>query len=323
MKILYLIGNGFDINLGLNTKFTDFYEEYRKSQSKNEKIKKLKEEIRDYETWADLEIAFGKYTSQIASTDIFYNLFVDIEDNLAEYLKIEEKKIDKYKVNDNKFKSYLNYPEQSLPKKEENEIKKYKDNWNNWFVNVITFNYTRTFEKLINNKEVFEIIRLNSKKTYFQGIKHIHGYIDKDMVLGVNDISQIGNKEFRKKSMILNSFVKSNCNNVIKHTIDEQCENEIEIANLICIFGSSIGLTDKIWWEKVGNQLKRDCILIIFYRSNEPISERRSFEKEFIREEVKRDFLDKTTLSDEEKESVKNKIYVGVNTELFSDILTK
>ena len=28
MKVTYLMGNGFDVNLGLPTKYSDFYQEY-------------------------------------------------------------------------------------------------------------------------------------------------------------------------------------------------------------------------------------------------------------------------------------------------------
>lgn len=73
MRILYIIGNGFDISLGMKTGYPDFYRYYLSFSSKDDDITKLKDCIKDnkYETWADLEIGLGKYTSSISSPEIF------------------------------------------------------------------------------------------------------------------------------------------------------------------------------------------------------------------------------------------------------------
>ena len=49
MNIVYLIGNGFDINLGLNTRYCDFYKYYLESQqsdNSNPHIKTLKKSLK-------------------------------------------------------------------------------------------------------------------------------------------------------------------------------------------------------------------------------------------------------------------------------------
>ena len=43
MNVLFILGNGFDINLGLHTGYQDFYEYYLKQPSTNPVIVKLKE----------------------------------------------------------------------------------------------------------------------------------------------------------------------------------------------------------------------------------------------------------------------------------------
>ena len=43
MKILYIIGNGFDLNIGLKTSYTNFYDYYNSLTSTKEKVKFLKE----------------------------------------------------------------------------------------------------------------------------------------------------------------------------------------------------------------------------------------------------------------------------------------
>ena len=48
MNITYLIGNGFDLNLGLRTRYTDFYDYYlNNTESDTENISKLNALFKD------------------------------------------------------------------------------------------------------------------------------------------------------------------------------------------------------------------------------------------------------------------------------------
>ena len=62
-SITYLIGNGFDINLGLKTKYTDFYGEYIasvKDLDDNDCRKRFAMKIDgNYENWSDFEAGFA------------------------------------------------------------------------------------------------------------------------------------------------------------------------------------------------------------------------------------------------------------------------
>ena len=52
MNITFLVGNGFDLNLKLDTRYTDFYKYYIEHDPKD----LLSESIRnDFEMWSDLE----------------------------------------------------------------------------------------------------------------------------------------------------------------------------------------------------------------------------------------------------------------------------
>ena len=326
MKIVYILGNGFDVNLNLETKYTDFYKNYKKTESKSDSILKLKENIKTEKNWSDLELALGEYSEKVNSANEFIELFEDIGDNLADYLKSEEKKIDSLEIDKEKFLEHLSFPERLLPLAQRNKIKSLKEKWKNhqWSIYAITFNYTETFEKIIgDNKKPIETGIHHQSKIIYQGIEHIHGYIDDMMVMGVNDISQIKNKSFHTNSEILNAFIKEKCNQAMQHTIDEQCKLNISTANLICIFGSSLGITDKLWWENIGNRLKSDCFLIIFSYSNENIPARREYKKEALREGIKNSFLEKTNLTEKEKEIVYPNIFVGINRNIFKVIRTK
>lgn len=66
MNITFLIGNGFDLNIGLSTTFSDFLERYVEvSLSDTAIIQHFKSSVlKDTELWANAELAFGAATQQ-------------------------------------------------------------------------------------------------------------------------------------------------------------------------------------------------------------------------------------------------------------------
>ncbi len=185
-------------------------------------------------------------------------------------------------------------------------------------INVITFNYTESFEKLLkyDGKHV-NLGSYNNHPILLRRIEHIHGYINDRMVMGVNDISQILNKEFHENQNILEAFVKSKCNKVQKHTIDDWSKNAIVNSHVLCIFGSSIGDTDNTWWELIGEWLKQNVRLIIF-EIGEKFPPRRAYKNVVLERKKKDYFLNKTKLNDSEKMEVNDKIIIGINTDMFN-----
>lgn len=324
MKTLFIIGNGFDINLGMNTRYNDFYNYYQSIQTGSNLIKKLKEKISsDFKSWSDLELALGSYTKNLNSLDEFDEVFEDIGEQLAEYLQLEENNFDFEKIDKTRILNYLTVPEDSLLKADKDLLNIFKEKWHNyhWHVDIITLNYTRSLEKLLGETKNIEIGKHHkSISITLNGIEHIHGYVDDRMIMGVNDISQIENTEFHTNRDILESIIKVDCNKTHKHTIDDLCFNQISSANLICIFGSSIGDSDKYLWELIGQRLKNDCQLIIFTKGEE-IKQRIGHKKGRVERAIKNLFLEKTKLSIEEKNKVFDRIFIGINTNMFSLLL--
>ena len=75
MIIVYLIGNGFDVNLGMKTSYADFYDWYvEESVSNSDNIERLKKNIDAYKEsnlWADLEEGIGKYVANVETIEEF------------------------------------------------------------------------------------------------------------------------------------------------------------------------------------------------------------------------------------------------------------
>ncbi|GAB3775992.1 hypothetical protein GCM10028818_20860 [Spirosoma horti] len=327
MNTLFIIGNGFDINLGLKTGYKDFYNYYQNIKSKTTSVDNLKKNISDnFENWADLEIALGEYTEKISSLEEFDEIYEDLVNELATYLEEQENKLDFSSIKRDQFYLDLQTPQKFLLLSDEHEIDTFRTPWDSstWVINLMTFNYTKTIEKILaDDSPSIKIGNHHGRyEVYLQEFEHIHGFVDDRMILGVNDISQIKNAALNVNEDLCNALIKSNYNKVIKKTVHRRCEQLIENANLICIFGSSIGDTDKLWWELIGTQLKKNCRLIIFRRYTN-LSNRFSHKVSRVEREMKNYFLNKTSLTEEEKSEVLNKIYIAINTSIFSNLLPR
>ena len=69
MNITFMIGNGFDVGLGLPSKYIDFFQTYvQDSKNKPPEIKQLSERIHaNHKTWADFETQMGQYTHEVGA----------------------------------------------------------------------------------------------------------------------------------------------------------------------------------------------------------------------------------------------------------------
>ena len=72
MNIVWMLGNGFDLNLGLKTSYKDFYEYYLNVESNDAIVKQFKQDLSEnLDTWADLEFVLGKYSENSWPFGIF------------------------------------------------------------------------------------------------------------------------------------------------------------------------------------------------------------------------------------------------------------
>ncbi|MFN8246585.1 MAG: bacteriophage abortive infection AbiH family protein [Ferruginibacter sp.] len=329
MNILHIIGNGFDLSLGLKTSYKHFYDYYSGIESSKDSINKLKKNISsNYNNWADLELALGQYTSEINSVNEFDEVFEDIGGQLAEYLKNQEELFDISKVNRDMFYENLVKPESFLSVIDSNKIAEYKNKYlkQNWQVDIFTFNYTSIIDKIVGNSGKVKIGNhpRNDATVFLRKIEHIHGYTNDRMVLGVNDVSQLKNKEFHNNIDILEAIVKSKCNEAYGHSIDNQFKEKLSQANLICIFGSSIGDTDNIWWEQIGNRIRVDNIpILIFTKGEEVISPRIAYKNNRTKRRMLDYFLRKIKLEKDEIEAISPNIFIALDTPMFKEILNK
>lgn len=328
MKILHIIGNGFDMNLGLKTSYKDFYEFYNNIKSDKEHVIKLKKDIsRNYKSWSDLELALGQYTRELKSLEEFDEVFDDIREGLVGFLKKEEDRFNIEILKNVDQKSFLDNlvkPDSYLTLADKIRLNSYKSKFTsfNWQVDIVTFNYTSIIENILGDYKALEIQGHPRKGGIgkIRDITHIHGHLEKNMVLGVNDLNQIKNKNFQQEIDIVEAIVKEKCNKAYRHNIDEKFKRMISQAEMICIFGSSIGDTDKIWWEYIGKRLKNGIALLIFTLGEEVISPLASYKNNRTERKMRKHFLDKTKLSEIEKKKIESNVHIILDSKMFSII---
>lgn len=76
--------------------------------------------------------------------------------------------------------------------------------------------------------------------------------------MGVNDSSQIKNTELSAIKSICNEIIKPLQNVDIGSEYQINAEKVIRTSNVICIYGMSIGTTDKLWWNLIADWLSSD-----------------------------------------------------------------
>ena len=91
MSTLFMIGNGFDLNCGMKTRYKDIYEGYIMTVCHSKVVSQFKDDISDnIETWSDFELAMSEYASRLNSEIEFTDCINDFLEYLNKYLSSEE-----------------------------------------------------------------------------------------------------------------------------------------------------------------------------------------------------------------------------------------
>lgn len=216
-KIVMLIGNGFDLNLGLKTSYKDFlaseqFEEYKKKGSLLAKYLSDKNELNN---WIDIENELKIYSRDEYKPQDRKGFKADYL-NLCKYLCSYLNSID-YDTIDIDSKVYQLF------------IKLIK--LANAQIYIYDFNYTESVSKIIEDNKV-------NKKAETHIIK-VHGSAaDNKIVFGVEDNAYINRDDsFLYKSGSHNYNVEININ------------EELKAADDIVVIGHSLGETDHFYFK--------------------------------------------------------------------------
>lgn len=325
MNITFLIGNGFDVNLGLKTKYTDFYDKYIEANktTTQECIKNFVNKIKDnYENWSDFEEAFAE---NVEGTDREVGLILsNFCDLFTEYLQEECKKCD-YSSSDIINKELIKFivtPYYFLERKDEKSLEAFYNSHRkeDTIYNFINFNYTDTLEKLLinpYNRFIQHNVSVDNRgyKNTLKPILYLHGKIYEEyIIIGIDGLYQL-----RKIKNSDNSRLARNC---VKYDInvdngyqekETRFKSIINSSNIIYTYGVSFGNTDRSRWNVICDWLsksKDNKIIIFKYDSgfSKYESKHRGLLHNYI-DDTRMDYLEMFCLGDPEKiEAIKSNL---------------
>lgn len=329
MNITYLIGNGFDISVGLHTKYSEFLEYYRAKKSNTPLIQKFKDNISEnQELWADAEIAFGEYTKEFSNLEEFDVCYYDFCSELCKYLRGQEERL--IQPNDNiksKFCAAISAFTKYLRRAEIVDINNVirHNFYETHKYNFINFNYTRAFDSCYRYAQKagsqFAFHEDSGRKypDVLGDLIHIHGDLDSPILMGVNDESQISNKALLKIRKFPRKFIKPETNIALKNLIDERAQEIIKASTILIIFGMSLGVTDKKWWQLIASWLKNNASshLIIYTRFSGFNINLGGIELDH-EEDIQNLFLSYSNFNEQEINPLIDRIHIVTNKDLFN-----
>lgn len=336
MNITFLIGNGFDIGIGMKSRFKDFFPIYQeKAQNKPKEIKQLADEIGDkHDTWADFETALGNYTLKfnVETKKNFIGQLKDFEKEFIKYLKENEDKLSFGESVSNTMENALlqYYSLQNLAPESNRVINQLYigHGADNHTYNFVNFNYTYSLEKCLNSIPQ----KIVCKRKYGSGEKtdkvgrvvHVHGSCDSHPIIGVNDVSQIANKELAEDEGFARYIIKPSLNKLLRQGNDTSATDIINGSTIICIYGMALGATDKKWWELIIKWLSANAERqLIVFDYDEKYTTSTQFDWIEKEDSIIEKFEQYNTDSRIKIELLRPRIHIAVHKNIFSMSLSK
>ena len=252
--VTFLIGNGFDLGLGLRTKYSDFIPIYLSRPSNTDVIAKLKEKVsQNSDFWGDAELAFGKLrfsTFGKESYSVVKECVTDFSDVLSEYLQNEERR---FQVPADELKLAFctlmcSYYQRLGEYPKRNELKRLK-RFNRLKVNVINFNYTETIDKMLPPSGTMTLPEWGKVEVQINEVCHVHGALSvgTSRSFGVNMSSQIEDTILTPEARML--LVKPEVDRMARWRLEPMAKEMIDESDTVVLFGLSLGTTDQLWWN--------------------------------------------------------------------------
>lgn len=273
MNVLYILGNGFDKAQGMATSYPEFYKYLAENvKDGSPLLEKMKSAItEDTVLWSDMESGLGEFTSATENAVEFDNFYFELSEHLQNYLKEENEKFVPSEKMKNKFQTdfttlskYLG----ALDKERYNAFTN-RHSFSSKDISVITLNYTDTLEKILGLNPNITTKGFGGN-TNLRNIIHVHGQLGESIIIGVDHPAQMKNEAFRNNEDIKDIMIKIESNESMKETRHMDCERLIANAEVIILFGVSLGETDARWWKLIGQNLKRRRNLAIIQHLYNP-----------------------------------------------------
>lgn len=280
MNITFLIGNGFDINLGLKTKYEDFYPYYL-SKGHNDMISKSI--AGHYEKWADLELALGELLAEVSAEQI--NDFLDakeaLEGDLAEYLLRESSTLMLDPLATGKvFRDQLCGFCQDFSTRYKSEFELWKTTVKEKITyQLISFNYTATLDRIVEKGNILSPFSVRNWPGYryedkLGNVLHVHGTLEDGggLILGLDHVGQIKNSKLAAVPELTDYIIKETVNESLGEQRVAQAKKLIDDSCYVAVFGLSLGETDLMWWKYLYEWLEKSPLhrLVLYIYGEKP-----------------------------------------------------
>ena len=325
MNITFLVGNGFDINLGLKTRYTDFYPKYM-AQKHNDVIS---DAIKDnYKRWANLELALGEMLKDISNDRIteFLVSKATLEEDLANYLRSEQQKINLSStiIQDEFQKKVTNISEDFSTKHKKEFLAWRKSVTSQIRYQFISFNYTSTLDEIVDKamqRKQFSTHNTNHQtfSDVVGGVLHIHGTLSEELILALDNVNQIANPELQKATELTNYIIKATINEELGEGKTQRAKQLIDDSEYVCIYGMSLGETDLMWWKYLVNWLNyRSTRRLVLYVHEDATSNPSGAEKLRQQDKWKNTFLKTAGVKSELADKLRKQIIVVLRSNIFT-----
>ncbi len=330
MNITFLIGNGFDLNLKLKTRYSDFYDYYIE-HNPHDMISNAIEN--NYDMWSDLELGLGNLLNNINENQIdeFLDSKEKLEILLAEYLSLENHKaqIKDETALSEEFKNKILNISVDFNSLEQDHYKSIVTATRESIsFSFITFNYTDILDRIIDcTKRIikpFSSRQADDGRNYQDTLSaplHIHGELTKDLILGLDNSGQIANEKLKDNSSLTKYIIKSEINKALGEKKIEQAKAIIDKSKYVCLFGLSIGDTDALWWAYLIEWLKRDknnrLVLYVFSKTKVGTLAQQKIRH---RDKKRSDFLTRSRCFEDDNtiDLIKDQIIIVPNSQIFN-----
>jgi hypothetical protein len=176
--------------------------------------------------------------------------------------------------------------------------------------NYITFNYTTILEALL-------ALKLNHYHVIENQPIHIHGKLGSDIVMGIDNVEQLTQTKFTLTRKGRRAFVKTRFNDEFDGERVEAAQKIISESSIICVYGFSMGESDKTWVKAISDWILSDTNHhLVVYQYDTPKCNPCNYDEIMEIEDERKEFLLKRLGID--NNSFLDQLHVPVGKDIFN-----
>lgn len=343
MNALWIIGNGFDLNVGLRSGYRHFLDDvYLKdgnhSEQRERLIKLVGEDPRltSGMYWSDLERLLAHATSkcpdQISERD-FSEIFQEMQRLFVKKIIAEQERL-VTPLPEEALAEFWNTIVRAADRMrpiDRRNLPCSKDARENIAWKFISLNYTEVFDAFLHEAvktKGSELQRVSNGHAYTDSLGktvfHPHGNASGDpdrmeIIFGTSSAEQFGAENPMSLELLQELWVKPNKNReVYGNENTERLTDHISKARVFLLYGVSLGDSDRYIWEMIGKRMTEAAVwTVIFEHKLPPSGSLDSMQYLDKKREIQEKFLDVAGMDDERREDVQKRIVIVPSEEYF------